>query len=80
MEVLLLGRHRSLLWAHIDMDKQTVIVIAAIVAAIIFIVWRCYIALRRYSCCGTCGCDLMTKKERKIYEERNAGLADDTEE
>lgn len=54
------------------MDKQTIIIAASIALAILLILWRGYIALKRYSCCGSCGCDLMTKKERKAYEERSA--------
>ncbi|MFT5882492.1 MAG: hypothetical protein ACI9FG_000995 [Crocinitomicaceae bacterium] len=62
------------------MDKQTIIVTAAIGIALIFILWRCYIALRRYSCCGTCGCDLMTKKERKVFDARNSSKAEQSKE
>ena len=58
------------------MDKQTIIVTALVSIAILFILWRCYIALKRYSCCGSCGCDLMTKKERKVFNARSANLVD----
>jgi hypothetical protein len=58
------------------MDNQTIIVTVILSLALLFILWRCYIALRRYSCCGSCGCDLMTKKERKAFDARNASLVD----
>jgi len=62
------------------MDQQTIFVTAAIVIALAFLLWRGYIALKRYSCCGSCGCDLMTKKERKAYDARKAAPAQQNEE
>lgn len=60
--------------AYFIMDLTTILTAAVIVLAVLFLAWRAYIALKRYSCCGSCGCDLMTKKERKAYESRkNAG-------
>ena len=59
------------------MGKETIFIIFAVVAIILFVIWRGYIALKRYSCCGTCGCDLMTKKDRKAFEARKANLADE---
>ncbi len=56
------------------MDKQTIYTIASIAVVILAILWFGYRALKRYTCCGTCGCDLMTKKERKAYDERRASL------
>ena len=52
------------------MEKQTVYTLIAIAVIVLIILWFGYRALRRYSCCGTCGCDLMTKKERKAFEAR----------
>ena len=54
------------------MEKQTIYIIASIAVVVLAILWFGYRALRRYSCCGTCGCDLMTKKERKAFEARKA--------
>ena len=56
------------------MEKETIYIIVAIAVVILAALWFGYRALRRYSCCGTCGCNLMTKKERKAYEERKASL------
>lgn len=52
------------------MEKQTIYIIASIAVTVLAILWFGYRALRRYSCCGTCGCDVMTKKERKAFEAR----------
>ncbi|MFD2159814.1 hypothetical protein ACFSW8_12975 [Rubritalea tangerina] len=57
------------------MDPQTILIASSIVLLVLFAVWRGYVALKRYSCCGSCGCDLMTKKERKAYEARKKGNA-----
>lgn len=54
------------------MDTQTIITLAVIALALLFLGWRLYNSLKRYSCCGTCGCDLMSKKERKAFDERRA--------
>jgi hypothetical protein len=58
--------------AFFDMDLTTILTVSSIALLVLFLAWRGYIALRRYSCCGSCGCDLMTKKERKAYEARKA--------
>jgi len=56
------------------MDKQTIYIIASIAVVVLVLCWFGYRALKRYTCCGTCGCDLMTKKERKAYDARRASL------
>ena len=56
------------------MENQTIYILAAIAVIVLALLWFGYRALRRYSCCGTCGCNLMTKKERKAYEARKADL------
>lgn len=61
------------------MDKQTIFITAAIVVVILGVLWFGYRALKRYTCCGTCGCDLMTKKERKAYDARRASLGEKAE-
>ncbi|MFC4992719.1 hypothetical protein [Rubritalea tangerina] len=60
---------------YLIMDPQTILIASSIVLLVLFAVWRGYVALKRYSCCGSCGCDLMTKKERKAYEARKKGNA-----
>ena len=54
-------------------------ILVAVAAVIAAVLWFGYRALRRYSCCGTCGCDLMTKKERKAFEARTAKPAANTD-
>ncbi|MGJ8657404.1 MAG: hypothetical protein ACSHX6_13225 [Akkermansiaceae bacterium] len=44
---------------------QTFLIISAIVIAIAFLLWRAYRALQRSACCGTCGCNLMSEKQKK---------------
>lgn len=55
---------------------DTLATIGLIALAIIFLLWRIYITLKRKSCCGSCGCDLMSKKDRAKLQQRKQQSAD----
>lgn len=47
------------------METQTIIALAFVALAVLAIVWRIYKSLKNSSCCGSCGCNLMSDKAKK---------------
>ncbi|GAA5494554.1 hypothetical protein SAMN02745181_3169 [Rubritalea squalenifaciens DSM 18772] len=47
------------------MPSQTTIALIIVALAVIIVIWRAYVSLKRSSCCGSCGCNLMSDKAKK---------------
>jgi hypothetical protein len=44
---------------------ETFLIISGITLAILLIIWWLYRAIRQSICCGTCGCNLVSDKQKK---------------
>lgn len=51
---------------------QTIITICVIAATVIWLARRAYISLKSSACCGSCGCSLMSEKDKKKMLQRRA--------
>lgn len=57
------------------MPTQTILALLIVALAIVIIIWRAYVNLKRSSCCGSCGCNLMSDKaKQKMLEKRKKQL------
>lgn len=56
------------------MPDQTVIALSIVTIAALALLWRVYRKLKRSSCCGSCGCNLMSDKaKKKMLQQRSKG-------
>ncbi|WP_018969475.1 hypothetical protein [Rubritalea marina] len=51
-------------------STQTIITLCVIATTAIWLTWRFYTALKRSACCGTCGCSLMSEKDKTRMLQR----------
>ncbi len=53
-------------------NMETFLITTGIVVAILLFVWWLYRRIRQSICCGTCGCNLVSDKEKKRMLARRA--------
>lgn len=44
---------------------QTILALGFVLLAILLLAWKAYKSLKRSACCGSCGCNLMSEKDKK---------------
>ncbi|MFC5050200.1 FeoB-associated Cys-rich membrane protein [Rubritalea spongiae] len=56
--------------------SQTAIALSLVALAILAIAWKAYKSLKNSACCGSCGCSVMSPKEKKkMLAKRSAAKA-----